>query len=331
MNLRPQIVIDLGSSNITGAHDDNVVTLPSQAIRNTKTGEIVDVGSRAKERSNLELPLKRVFAVREGRLVDYEVAQRVIGEVIDRLLSWWTLLRPLVFVAVSSPATVAEIKQIKEAARVAGANSVYTAPSIVLAAFGSGVSPESPTGVLVLDIGAGHTEAAVIVRGSRITSNTVTVGGERLIRDIVSHVDDAYGYSLSLSQAEYLLSEIGTAVPQDDPSTQTVTDQVTGKEVTVSANDIAAGISNSLKQIADSIHEIMQQTSAALLTDISQSGVIISGGVGSLDYIDTYFKRRLSVPVTVTESPESAVARGGRVAWSEVTEHPQYPRIVQLG
>jgi len=329
MNMRPKIVIDLGSCNITGATEDRVVTLPSQIIRNTQTDQTVCVGEAVRTQPAPALPRKLVPAKRDGRLVDYQATQRVIQYMINELVSWWTLLRPHVLTALDLQATTAESQQVKKAARIAGAQSVYTTKSTILSAFGAGVSPTSSTGQLVADIGGGKTEAAVIVRGSVIVSNDISIGGNQLIRDIVTHLEDAYECSISRNQARHLLSDIGTAIPQDNPAETSVTDTENGQEVVVSGNDIATAIQASLQEMVDCVHELLQEASAAVLTDISQSGVTIVGGVGNLTYIDRFFSRRLSVPVTVADNPSTVVARGGRVAWSQVSQHPQYPQIAQ--
>jgi rod shape-determining protein MreB len=330
MNMRPKIVIDLGSCNITGATEDRVVTLPSQIIRNIQTDQTVCVGEAVRTQPEPTLPKKLVPAKRSGRLVDYKATQRVIQYIINELVSWWTLFRPHVLTALDLQATTAESQQIKKAARTAGAQSVYTTKSIILSAFGAGVSPTSSTGQLVADIGGGKTEAAVIVRGSVVVSNDINTGGNQLVRDIVAHLKDAYECSISRNQARHLLSDIGTAISQDNPAKTSVTDTQTGQEVVVSGNDIAAAVQASLQEIVNCLHELLQEASAALLTDISQSGVTIGGGVGNLPYIDTFFSRRLSVPVTVADNPGTVVVRGGRVAWSQVSQHPQYPRIAQV-
>jgi len=329
MNMRPKIVIDLGANNITGATEDRVVTLPSQIIRNTQTDQTVCVGEAVRTQPAPALPKKLVPAKRGSRLVDYQATKRTIQYMINELVSWWTLLRPHVLAAVDLQATTAESQQVKKAARIAGAQSVYTTKSIILSAFGAGVSPTSSTGELVADIGGGKTEAAVIVRGSNVVSNDISTGGNQLVRDIVAHLDDAYEWSISRDQAKRLLSDIGTAVSQDNPAKASVTDTESGQEVVVSGNDIAAAIQASLQEIVDCLHKLLQEASAALLTDISQSGITIGGGVGNLTYIDTFFSRRLSVPVAVADNPSTVVVRGGRVAWSQVTQHPQYPHIAQ--
>jgi rod shape-determining protein MreB len=317
----------MGSANIKASSENVIVSQPSQIIRNAKTGRVVTAGQEAAA-MNPELPRERVFARRGEKLVDYQAAQRVIELSVNSLLSWWTLLRPHVLIAVHSQATVAEIRQLKKAARVAGAYSAYTAESVSLAALGSGIESDDSTGRLVLDIGAKKTEAAVVVRGNPVVTKIINTGGDDFVNEIIAHVEDAYQHTLSESEARRLLEQVGAAIPKDTPDKMTVS--ASEGSVDVSGNDVAAGISNLLQEVVQLVQRLMRSTSAALLADISNSGVTMVGGVAQLDYLDVYLSRRLSVPVKMATDPATAVVRGGGKAWAKISQHPQYPQLAQL-
>lgn len=310
MNLRPKIGLDIGSSVTKAGSDRKEMHCPSVVLRDAQSDRTVAVGKKA-EANNAEGTREYIYPIKDGVMNHYGAGQALIRHVMYQLLPWWTLLRPTVVLSKSQLARPAQLQQVRQATRLAGGGSVLAADATALAALGSGVAADNSHASLIVDIGSGTTEAAVVVRATPVVSSAKAVGGGDIVAALQEYCKDDLGIAVSKDDAETCLKEIGSAIKVDSADSFTFSGN---GGVRINTNDIADAINPVLKTITELIQQVMRDSSAALLSDIAQKGVTLTGGVSKLSNLDTRLSRRLSVPVSVADEPELAVMRGAKIA-----------------
>lgn len=332
MQLRPHVGLDLGTHSTKAVTGDRAVTLPSRVIRHPDgTYETAsDWGHVRFILRDTEDGRQIVQPIQGGVLTDYRAGERLITDVLSQLLPWWTLLRPAVTVNRSSLASRAQIKQVRQAVRVAGARSVYTANEITLSALGAGVDPSASRGRLVVDIGAGSTQAAVMVHGSTTAQRARSIGGQDLSAAICDRVRSVFGVGIDSCRARQLLAGVGSAVGKDQPEWRAVPVAGGSCTVSISSNHIATAIDAEIEKITDLLRTLMENTSTALLADIADSGLLLVGGVARLRNLDTRMSRRLSLPVAVADQPNCAVVRGAKQTRRYISAYQKQPEANAL-
>lgn len=323
MQFRPHIALDVGSQNTRVMADDTIVSIPSVVLRNTTTDAIESVGEAAKT-TTTQRRLERVHPIQAGAITDYPAGVALLSFALDTALSWWTLFRPAVIMSKSHLISQAQRRQLQQAVRVSGARSVYFADVTSLAALGAGVQSHDSSGSLVVDVGFQTIEAAIIVRGNAVVRNACRGGGHQMITDIQAHIRDRHNQSITHEEAERALTEVGSAVAKDHTVDSITMELQSGDSITVNTNDIAAAIDQSVTDITELIQDLMRDASAALLSDIGKSAIILTGGVAQLPHLTTRLERRLSVPVAVADNPQTAVVRGAKQAQSYLSLYKQH-------
>jgi rod shape-determining protein MreB len=233
----------------------------------------------------------------------------------------------MVVVARSGLSRRAQTQQLRQVIQEAGGGRVFAADTTALAAYGAGFATDSSQARLILDIGAGTTEASVIVRGTPVVQTQEPVGGKDLVAALQEHTTDKHDLSLDGRRAAEMLKRIGSAVKVSSPETTTIDDS---RDNTIDTNEIASVIDEPLKEITAVVRNTLRKSSAALLSDIADSGVVLTGGVGRLYKLDTRLSRRLHVPVVVSDRPQTAVVRGGLKARRYVSLYRQTLRRRRL-
>lgn len=328
MQIAPQLAIDLGSKRIraAGSGSQDIFSCPAQLVREVVSGEVVAIGEEAADYS-VQSGQELIFPIRSGEIVDYHGAVSLLDHALDNTLSWWHVLKPQVVISESCTASPAVSQLTGEALQAAGGGSVFLVSVPTLAALGAGVDPTDSAANLVVDIGAGTTEVGVIARGSSVTESAIPVGGNQVITAIVEYVNETHNVSLPEAVAEKILKNIGTAVQRDSDRSYTCyapqKDEKDTREITISANRITNAVTKPLQQIINVVSDVIKDTPTTLLSDIAENGIYITGGMANTDHMDTFLERRLSLPVTVADSPEEAVIRGARDALDYISVYKQ--------
>lgn len=328
MQIAPRVAIDFGSRHIraTATNTDQIFSCRTELIRSAVSGEVIAVGDDAAAYT-LQAGQERIVPVEAGSITDYQGAVALLEHVLANVLSWWHILKPQVVMAESCQLSPAVSQVTGEALQAAGGGTVYMVSTPVLAALGAGIDSTDSSSNLVLDIGAGTTEAGVITRGSSVTKSAVSVGGGDIIAAVCEYINEVHDVEIPQTVVEEMLREIGTALQRDTDQSYTCyapeKDGNDTKEITVYANQLTAPITKPLQEVVDLVGAIIKETPTTLLSDVAENGIHITGGVANIEHIDTYLKRQLSLPVQAVETPERAVIRGGREALDFISVYKQ--------
>jgi len=317
----PDVAIDLGTANTLVFVKDQGVVLsePSVVAVDTKTDKVVAVGSAAKNMIG-RTPAHIVASqpLKNGVIADFEVTEKMLTYFIRSALPQRSLLRyllrPRVAVCVPSGVTDVELRAVKEATESAGAKKAYTIEEPLAAAIGADVPVSEVEGSMVVDVGGGTTEVAVISMGGIVTKTSVRVAGNDMDAAIVSHIQKHYQIAIGTQTAEQLKIELGSAYPMPEESATQVRgrDIVTGlpKTVVITSEEIREAIAPAVGTIVEAVHNTLDLTPPELVSDIMDRGMILAGGGALLRHLDERLRKETGVPVHVAEEPLTCVARG---------------------
>jgi rod shape-determining protein MreB len=311
------IGIDLGTANtlVYLGGKGIVINEPSVVAVNTKTNSVIAVGRVAKDMlGKTPAHIKAVRPVLDGVISDFEIAEEMIGYHIRKANSIHTkFLGPRVVVGVPSEVSEIELRAVKDAAISAGARKVFIVEEPMAAAIGLSLPINESTGSMVIDIGGGTTDIAVIALFGIVYSKSLKVAGDRFNQDIIDYLKKEYKIIVGERTAEEIKILIGTVIP-DGNLTMNVRgrDMSTGlpKEISISDYDFKKAIEVSLSALVNGIREVVQKTPPEILSDIVNSGVYLTGGGAYLRRLADYISHELKVPVIVPEDPMSLVAKG---------------------
>ncbi len=317
----PDVAIDLGTANTLVFVKGYGVVLcePSVVAVDTKTDEVVAVGSAAKHMIG-RTPAHIVASqpLKNGVIADFEVTEKMLtyfirSARIQRSLLRY-LLRPRVAVCVPSGVTGVELRAVKEATESAGARKAYTIEEPLAAAIGADVPVSEVEGSMVVDVGGGTTEVAVISMGGIVTKTSVRVAGNDMDVAIVNHIHKHYQIAIGTQAAEQLKIELGSAFPLPEESAAEVRgrDIVTGlpKTVVITSEEIREAIAPAVGTIVEAVRNTLDHTPPELVSDIMDRGMILAGGGALLRHLDERLRKETGVPVHVAEEPLTCVARG---------------------
>ncbi|MEK7481039.1 MAG: rod shape-determining protein [Patescibacteria group bacterium] len=314
------IGIDLGTANtlVYVRGRGIVINEPSVVAVNQKTGQVVAVGSEAKRmvgRTPAHIVATRPLV--EGVISNFEVTEEMmayfIRKVIGRRRSA-AFFRPRMAIGIPSGITDVERRAVKDAARSAGAGDVYLIEEPMAAAIGVRLEVQEPVGNMIIDIGGGTADIAVISLGGIVVAKNLRLAGDRLNHDIIQYARDEFKLLLGERTAEDLKIAIGSALPQEQQLEATMRgrDLVTGlpREVLVGDADIRAAIKSSINLFVKSVKEIIEKTPPELISDIMHRGIVMVGGGALLRGLDTLLERETKITVRIAEDPLTAVVRG---------------------
>lgn len=316
-NFSNDIGIDLGTANtlVYLGGKGIVVNEPSVVAINTKTNSVVAVGRVAKDMlGKTPAHIKAVRPILDGVISDFEIAEEMIGYHIKKANSMQTkFLGPRVVVGVPSEVTAVELKAVYDAAISAGARKVFIVEEPMAAAIGLSLPISESIGSMVVDIGGGTTDIAVIALFGIVNSKSLKIAGDQFNQDIVNYLKNEYKIIVGEKTAEEVKIVIGTVIP-DGKLTMNVRgrDMATGlpKEVNISDFDFAKAVKNSVEKLIDGIREVIQKTPPEVLSDIVGTGVYLTGGGAYLRKLAEYISEELKIPVIVPDDPMSLVAKG---------------------
>ncbi len=312
-----QIGIDLGTVNVqvyvTGR--GIVMQEPSVVAISIRDNKIVSVGQEAREmlgRSPESIEVAR--PMRDGVIADYVVTEAMLRYFIRRVIGRSQLFRPRVMISTPKGVTSVESRAVHDAAIQAGAKEAYLIPEPLAAAYGAGLPIGTPVGNMVVDIGGGTTEAAVISMNDIVVWSSVRVGGIRTDEHIIAYVRKKYNLIIGEQTAEEIKIEIGSALPLEEELSMEVRgrDQVAGlpKTITLTSGEVTEAIAEAMSAIVGVVRSTLEKTPPELASDIIDRGMALTGGGSLLRNMDQLLTRECSVPCFVAENPLSCVALG---------------------
>ncbi len=309
--------IDLGTANVLIYVKGEGIVLdePSVVAIEVETKKSLAVGNEAK--MMLGRTPGRVQAIRplkDGVIADFEVTEMMLDYFIKKLKLKGVFSRPTILICCPSNITSVERNAIRDAAYRAGAKKVYIEEEPKVAAIGAGLDISKPTGNMVLDIGGGTTDVAILSLGEIVTSTSLKIAGDRMDRDIIKYVKDTYKLLIGDRTAEQVKTTIGTAWrgSRKDKMDISGRDLVTGLPHTISitSDEVELAIHESLQEIVRACRVVLEQTPPELSSDIVTRGIVITGGGALLDGLDQMLMNELGVPVYVAENALRCVAEG---------------------
>ncbi len=314
--LYTDIAIDLGTANtlIYSRNEGMVLNEPSIVALNMQN-EPVATGYQARlMHEKTHKNIRTVRPLRDGVIADFEVAEQMIRSMIKKVkMKWYSSTRQMV-VCVPSGITEVERRAVRDSAEHAGAKEVYLVDEPMAAAIGIGLNVHEPIGNMIVDVGGGTTEIAVIALSGIVFAQSVRLGGDELNEDIINYFRRNHNLLIGERTAENIKCEIGSATPLDE-EVEMVTkgrDLVNGvpRTRTVSSKDVREAISESVNTIVESITKSLEQTPPELSADILDRGIMLTGGGALLKNLDKLIMETTELPVHIAEDPLTAVVRG---------------------
>lgn len=319
--LRKKIGIDLGTTNILVYLPKKgvVINEPSVVAISTIDKKILAVGIEASEM--LGKTPDTIIASRplkDGVIADYKTTEAMLRYFINKTLGGIRVLRPEVMVAVPAGITSTERRAVIDATMAAGAKAAYIIKEPIVAAIGASIPIGSPSGNMIIDIGGGTSEIAVISLGGIVACASVRIGGNKLDQAILEYTRRNHNLAIGERTAENIKINIGAALPMEEPLTMEVRgrDMVTGlpRTITMTTNDVVEAIAATLERIIETVKEVLHNTPPELAADVIDKGIILSGGSALLRNIDQLISRATGVPAYVADDALSCVVKGTGIA-----------------
>jgi len=327
--LSSDLAIDLGTSNTLIYMKGKGIVLNEPSVVALRKGErgadrLLAVGKEAKKMlGRTPEKVEAICPIQDGVIADFEITQEMLRFYIKRVHSRNVLMRPRIIVAVPIGVTPVEKKAILECARSAGASEVYLIEEPMAAAIGAGLPITEPTGSMVIDIGGGTTEVAVISLGGIVYSKSVRVAGNKMDEAMAQYINRNYNFLIGPSTAEHIKMTIGNAFPGEDRQRLEVRgrDLVTGvpKILTIDSEEVRQMIVEELNTIVQVVRSALEQMPPELSGDILDRGIVLTGGGALLKNMDKLLREETKVPIAVAEDPLSAVVHGAGKALEDIT------------
>lgn len=315
------LAIDLGTANtlVYVKGKDVVLNEPSVvAVKKDNKGQnkVLSVGNQAKKM--LGRTPGNIFAIRpmkDGVIADFEITESMLRYFISQVHNSRRLVRPRIIVCVPTGITQVEKRAVKESAQSAGAREVYLIEEPMAAAIGANLPITEPTSNMVVDIGGGTTEVAVISLSGIVYSKSVRVGGDKMDESILHYIKRKYNLLLGQGNAEIIKQKIGSAYPGGGEQQELVVkgrDLVTGipQHLTVRTDEIWEAISEEVDTIVQTVRMALEQTPPELAADIVDKGIVLTGGGASLKGLDQLMREETSLPITLVDDPLTTVVTG---------------------
>jgi rod shape-determining protein MreB len=311
------MAVDLGTANTLVYVRGKGVLLdePSVVALNSTTGEILAVGHEAKRMiGRTPEAITAIRPLKDGVIADFEATEQMLRFFIQQVHRRRYFAKPRMVICVPSGITAVEQRAVKEAGYQAGARRVYIIEEPMAAAIGAGLPVHEPTGNMVVDIGGGTTEVAVISLGGIVTSQSIRTGGDELDQAIITYVKKEYSLMLGERTAEEIKMAIGSAFPSPDEPHAEIRgrDLVSGlpKTIVVSAEEIRKAIEEPVNAIIDAVKATLDKCPPELSGDVMDRGIVITGGGALLKGMDERLRHETGMPIHVTDRPLDSVAMG---------------------
>jgi len=325
-----EIGIDLGTSNTLVYLKGHgiVINEPSVVAVNIKTNQILAVGAKAKEMlGRTPGHIRAVRPLVDGVISDFEVTEEMLSYLIgkaDKMVK--KMVRPRVVIGVPSGTTNVETRAVYDAARSAGAREVFLVEEPMAAAIGVRLPINDPMGSMIIDIGGGTTDVAVISLGGIVRSRNLKIAGDRFNNDIITYMRDEFKILVGERTAELVKIAIGSVIPGEYMEIEVRgRDILTGlpREVVVTDSDVREAFSASVKELVEGVKDVLETTPPEILSDIMHNGIMLSGGGALLLGLDKLLQNVLRIPIYVVDDPLSAVARGTGVILDDLESYKE--------
>jgi len=312
-----KIGIDLGTCNsvVFLPGKGAVLQEPSVVAVTLTENKILAVGQAAKEMMGRTPDTIRVYRpLKDGVIADYRVTQAMLKYFIDRVSGSWRFLKPELMIGIPAGATSTERRAVIEAGMAAGAKAVYVTKEPILAAIGAGIPINSCSGHMIVDIGGGTSEVAVISLGGIVCAYSARVAGDKIDLAISDYIKKKYNLAIGEQTAEEIKIKIGTALPEKEEKFLEIRgrDLILGlpRTIKISSNEVCEAIADTLSEITQVIKLVLRDTPPELSADIMDKGMVISGGGALLRNIDERISQSTGVPCFLADEPLLCVAKG---------------------
>ncbi len=328
--LSADMAIDLGNANtlvyVKGKgivlNEPSVVAI--EEYRGKK--QVLAVGNEAKQMlGRTPGNINAIRPLRDGVIADFEIAEEMIKYFIRKVHNRRTFASPMVIVCVPSGSTAVERRAIQESAEAAGARKVWLIEEPMAAAIGADLPVTEPTGSMVVDIGGGTTEVAVLSLGGIVYARSVRVGGDKMDAAIISYIRRNHNLLVGEGSAERIKKEIGSACAPDAGEGRTIEikgrDLMNGvpKEIIITERQVAESLSEPVSQIVEAVKVALEHTAPELAADIVDKGIVLTGGGALLTNLDQVLRNATGLPVSIAEDPLACVVKGTGKALDEMS------------
>ncbi len=311
------IGIDLGTANmlVTLKGKGIILKEPSVVAIDRKTGNIVATGDEAKEMlGRTPEKIKAIRPLKDGVIADFTATQLMLKNIISKVCKKYNAGKPRVVVGVPSGITEVEERAVEESVMQAGAREVYLIEEPMAAAIGASLDVSEPSGNIVVDIGGGTTEVAVVSLGGIVVSHSLRVAGDELDEDIVNYVKKEMNLAIGETTAEEIKVEIGCALPLMTEMTKEIRgrDLTSGlpKNITITSTQVQEAMSESINEIVEIVKATLEKTPPELASDIMEKGIVLAGGGALIKNLDKLLSQKTGMPVYVAENPLECVVKG---------------------
>ena len=326
--LTQEIAIDLGTANTLIIMNDKVVVdEPSIVAKDIQTGNIVAIGKRAQQmHGKTHKLIETVRPLKDGVIADFQSAESMIRGMIKMINTGKSFFTPSLRMVVCIPSGITEVEKraVRDSCEHAGAKEVYLIHEPMAAAIGIGIDVEEPMGNMIIDIGGGTSEIAVIALGGIVCDKSIRVAGDDFTQDIEEYMRRQHNILIGERTAELLKIEVGAAIPElDNPPEDFAVrgrELMTGipKEIIVSYTEVAHALDKTISKIEEAILSALEMTPPELSADIYKTGIYLAGGGSMLRGLDKRISQKTKLPVHIAEDPLRAVARGTSIALKNI-------------
>jgi len=323
------LAIDLGTANtLVYMKGKGIVLFEPSVVAVRKDGrggnKVLSVGTEAKKMlGRTPGNITAIRPMKDGVIADFEITEAMLRHFIRKVHNRRALVRPRIIICVPSGITQVEKRAVRESAESAGAREVYLIEEPMAAAIGAGLPITEPISNMVVDIGGGTTEVAVISLAGIVYSKSVRVAGDKMDEAILQHIKRKYNLLIGVSTAEIIKTTIGNAFPGDEIETIEVKgrDLVGGipKILVIDSDEIREAMSEQLETIVETVRIALEQTPPELAADIVDRGIVLTGGGSLLKNMDLLLREETKLPITITEDPLSTVAIGSGKALDNIS------------
>jgi rod shape-determining protein MreB len=335
--LTQELAIDLGTANTIIIHNDKIVVdEPSIVALARRTDKLVAIGEKARQmHGKTHDNIYTIRPLRDGVIADFHAAEEMIRGMIGMIDKKKRLFTPAltIIICIPSGSTEVEIRAVRDSAEHAGGREVYMIYEPMAAALGIGIDVEAPEGNMIVDIGGGSTEIAVISLGGIVTNKSIRIAGDDLTSDIVEYMRRQHNIKIGERTAEEIKIRVGSALPElDEPPVDFIVqgpNHMTALpiEVPVSYQEISHCLEKSISKMETAILNAMEQTPPELYADIVNNGIYLAGGGALLRGLDKRLSAKLNIPFHIAENPLHAVARGTGLALKN--RHKNLPYLIR--
>jgi rod shape-determining protein MreB len=326
-SFQQELAIDLGTANTRVIHKDKVVVNePSIVAIDTMTGKMIAIGEKARQmHGKTHENIETIKPLRNGAIADFDAAVKMIRGMI-KMIKWNLPFTPSLKIVVCIPSgcTGVERRIIRESSELAGGSNVYMIYEPMAAAIGIGIDVEAPNGTMIVDIGGGITEIAVIALGGIVCNQSLRIAGDGFTSDIQTFMRHQHNIRIGESAAEEIKFGVGSALPELEnpppdfnvrgPNIMTAM----AIEISISYQEIAHCLDKSISKIETAILSVLEQTPSELYADIFQRGIYLVGGSALLRGLDKRFTDKINIPFHVAEDPLLAVVRGTGISLKNI-------------